>query len=286
MHLPLICAACHGKLSRQTDSLQCLECGLSFRMIDGIPDMVPPSLEEGIKNSILAWENINYDYDVELMKASEERLKAIDEPLLSRVRGRVLDVGCGTGRLAKPVVELGGEYAGIDPSLKLLKKACDKGVTSVVRGVGEYLPFPNHCFDTILGGFHSFRYLILEKAYAEFGRVLKPEGILAFTLWNYWSLCLHTLSENVRALKIPWMDFPPFPSPKGEEVCNDLVWFYGEKNRLQRKGFEVLSVLSTRRFPLFSRYMKWQSYWHGWFGSLIGYDVIIICKNRAQPAKA
>jgi len=38
--------------------------------------MVPPSMEEGIKKSILAWENINYDYDLELTKTSEERLKA------------------------------------------------------------------------------------------------------------------------------------------------------------------------------------------------------------------
>jgi SAM-dependent methyltransferase len=253
-------------------------------MIDGIPDMVPPSLEQGIKNSILAWENIPYDYDVHLMKTSEERLKAIDEPLLSRVRGKVLDVGCGTGRLAKPVVELGAEYTGIDPSLKLLKKACDKGITSVVRGVAEYLPFPNNWFDTIIGGYHSFRYMVLEKAYAEFARVLKPKGILAFTLWNYWSLCLHTLSKNVKALKIPWTDFPTIPSPKGGEVCNDLVWVYGEKNRLQRKGFRVLSVLSTIRFPFFSPYMNWQSYWHGCIGSLIGYDVIIICKKWKDTA--
>lgn len=136
------------------------------------------------------------------------------------------------------------------------------------------------CLDTIIGGFHSFRYLILEKAYSEFARVLKPEGILAFTLWNYWSLCLLTLSLNVKTLKIPWTDFPAFPSPKRGEVCNDLVWFYREKKRLHRKGFKVLSVLSTRRFPLLNRYMSWRSNWYGCIGTLIGYDVIIICKNR------
>jgi len=279
MYLSLICTACHGKLSQQTDSLQCLECGSSFRMLDGIPDMVPLSVEEGIKKSILAWENINYDYDAELMKTSNGRLKAIDEPLLSRVRGKVLEVGCGTGRLAKPVEELGAEYMGIDPSLKLLKQAFDKGITSLVRGIGEYLPFPDNYFDTIIGGYHSFRYLILEKAYAESARVLKTEGILAFTLWNYWSLCLHTLSGNVKALRIPWTSFPEFPSQKGGEICNDLVWVYGEKKRLQRMGFKILSILSTKRFPFLNRYMSWRSYWHGSIGSLMGYDVIIICKK-------
>ena len=241
--------------------------------------MVPPSVEEAIKKSIFGWENLHYDYDVELTKTPKERLKAIDEPLLSRVCGKVLEVGCGTGRLAKPVQELGGDYTGIDPSFKLLKQACAKGIPSLVRGVGEYLPFPDNYFDTVIGGYHSFRYLILEKAYSEFARVLKPEGILAFTLWNYWSLCLHTISGNVKSLKTPWTGLPAFPSPKKREVCNDLVWFYGEKKRLQRKGFKVLSLLSTKRFPLLNRYLSWRSYWSGSIGSLMGYDVIIICKK-------
>jgi SAM-dependent methyltransferase len=122
--------------------------------------------------------------------------------------------------------------------------------------------------------------MILEKAYSECARVLKPGGILAFTLWNYWSLCLHTLSGNVRSLKIPWTNLLPLPSSKKGEACNDLVWFYAEKKRLQRTGFKVLFVLSTRRFPLLSRYMNWRNYWRGSIGSLIGYDVIITCKNR------
>jgi SAM-dependent methyltransferase len=241
--------------------------------------MVPPSLEERIKETILAWENLTWDYDTELMKTSNERLNAIDEPLLSRVSGKVLEVGCGTGRLAKPVEALGGEYTGIDPSVKLLKQAFNKGVISLVRGVGEYLPFPDNYFDTIIGGYHSFRYIFLDKAYSECARVLKPGGILAFTLWNYWSLCLHTVSANVRTFKTPWSDLPPFPTSKTGEACNDLVWFYGEKKRLQKTGLKVVSVLSTRRFPLLNRYMSWRGYWHGSIGSLIGYDVIITCKN-------
>lgn len=59
-----------------------------------------------------------------------------------------------------------------------------------------------------------------------------------------------------------------------------MIWsdFMGKK-RLQRTGFKVLSVFSTRRFPLLNRYMNWRSYWYGCIGSLVGYDVIIICKK-------
>jgi len=60
--------------------------------------------------------------------------------------------------------------------------------------------------------------LILEKAYAEFARVLKPEGILALlygTTGHF--VCIHYL-ENVKALKIPWTGLPAFLSPRrGEE---------------------------------------------------------------------
>lgn len=275
----LRCPACQSKLKQENDSLRCLRCGASYRIIDGIPDMMPLLRDEGIKKSALSWENIVYDYDAlitQIIQTSPERLQAIDKPLLAQAKGLVLEVGCGTARLAKPIEQQGCEYIGIDPSLKLLRQGCDKGISTLVRGVGEYLPFPDNFFDTIIGGYHSFRYIRLEKTYPECARVLKPKGILAFTLWNYWSLCIYSLASSIRHMEAPWSNFPPRYT---DVACNDIIWFRKEKKRLQRSGFEVLSILSTKRLPLLNRYFGWQGYWYGSMGALIGYDIIIICQK-------
>lgn len=273
LHL-LRCVACQGELSQGSHCLHCLSCGASYRIIDGIPDMMPPCLDKEIQKMTLSWENIGFDYDALISKTSPERLQTIDEPLLAQVRGLVLEVGCGTARLAKPVEQRGGKYIGIDPSRKLLNRGRDKGVRTLVRGVGEYLPFPDNCFDTLIGGYQSFRYIKLERAYPESARVLKPGGIFAFTLWNYWSLWIHTLVADVRSMRAPWLNFI---SRHTDVVCNDVVWFSREQKRLQRSGFKVLSILSTRRLPLLNRYLGWRGYWHGSIGALIGYDIIVIC---------
>jgi SAM-dependent methyltransferase len=36
--------------------------------------------------------------------------------------GRVIDLGCGTGRLAKPMTEMGHEYVGVDLSEEMLSR--------------------------------------------------------------------------------------------------------------------------------------------------------------------
>src|SRR5205807_8853890 len=64
-------------------------------------------------------------------------------------RGRVLDVGCGTGVLASRLLELGYEVVGIDPSegmLRVLRRRAPEA--RAVRGSGTDLPFEDGEFDT------------------------------------------------------------------------------------------------------------------------------------------
>jgi SAM-dependent methyltransferase len=277
----LRCVACRGALKLQGDSLRCPACGASYKITDGIPDLMPATLDEDVRLGISDWQNLRYDYDAELDKADRtcpERLQAIDDPLLEEAQGMVLDIGCGTARMAKPVEEKGGTYVGIDPSMKLLKPGAAKGAPALVCGVGERLPFPDACFDTILGGYWSFRYIKLDQAFPEIARVLKPGGTVAFSLLNYWSQCAGLIAWNIQNRKAPWTNLSnlcPTMIP-----CNDVTWFGRERKRLRRHGLRVLSVRSTRKFSLIQRFFKWKSYWPGSIGAVFGHDILVVCRKE------
>jgi len=62
----------------------------------------------------------------------------------------VLEVGVGTGRVAKPLSERGIAVTGLDASKGMLSKARAKGLPRLVRGTGYRLPFRDLAFDATL----------------------------------------------------------------------------------------------------------------------------------------
>jgi len=93
----------------------------------------------------------------------------------------VLDIGCGTGVLARnemDVVGADGFVVGIDPSEGMLKQAVDRGVNRVALGRGESLPLCNDSVDFISMGYALRHVADLESAFTEYFRVLKPGGTL------------------------------------------------------------------------------------------------------------
>ena len=278
----LRCSECKGRLAQEDACLRCHSCEVSYKFIENIPDMLPSHLSQDINKSVSGWEEINYAYDLHIDNSPKERLVAIDEPLLNILKGKVLEVGCGTARLHCEVRKRGCDYTGIDPSRKLLKQGYLKGVHELVRGVGEYLPFPESHFDAVIGGYHSYRYINLEKGFSECSRVLKPGGMFAFTLWNYWSLNIHALLSDIKNMRLPGK---PFPLKNKDIICNDVFWVKNEIHLLQNAGFAVSSLLSTKKLPLprisfLNKISNWQGYWYGTVGAYIGYDIIFICRNE------
>lgn len=104
---------------------------------------------------------------------------------------RVLDFGCGNGRLFELFRDIKNiYYIGVDQSDKLI------GLARAEHPVGEFLcigdprlPFADSSFDAV------FAVAILhhipsrrkrEDLLIEFRRVLKPGGILIVTVWNLW----------------------------------------------------------------------------------------------------
>jgi len=86
------------------------------------------------------------------------------------IKGKCLDVGCGTG-LSTPE-----GAAGIDPSPGLLKLNKNK---EKVLGFAENLPFPDKSFDTVISitAIHNFKNI--EQALKEIKRVSRGRIIIS-----------------------------------------------------------------------------------------------------------
>lgn len=106
----------------------------------------------------LAEEQLNYytanakSYDNTHVKTNDEHAigLAYMKDIMRRYGvKRVLDVGCGTGRAAKSLLDAGFDVVGIDPVEALLREAEIKGVPQerLIKGSGLDLPFPDASFD-------------------------------------------------------------------------------------------------------------------------------------------
>ena len=93
---------------------------------------------------------------------------------------KILDVGGGTGRLAKLVKDKNkeAEVYTIDQSLPMLKNAKNKQLDYVIKGNSATLPFKDNTFDKIVctDALHHFQRK--EKSLKDMLRTLKPEGKL------------------------------------------------------------------------------------------------------------
>jgi SAM-dependent methyltransferase len=66
------------------------------------------------------------------------------------VRGRVLDIGCGAGRVALYLQEQGLDVVGIDVSPGAIEAAKSRGVENARLMNAETLEFPEDTFDTVI----------------------------------------------------------------------------------------------------------------------------------------
>jgi len=107
---------------------------------------------------------------------------------------RLLDLGCGNGKLRLLLSDAKVDYIGVDNSAKLLelgrrRKDFQLASQKFVEAEVFALPFADNYFDVVffIAVFHHVPSFDLRlKTLQEIKRVLKPGGRLVMTNWNRW----------------------------------------------------------------------------------------------------
>jgi ubiquinone/menaquinone biosynthesis C-methylase UbiE len=122
-----------------------------------------------------------------------EEINALRARTLARARGRVLEVGFGTGLNARHYGTNVSELVVVDSNAGMARLAHER-LQKAHRHAehhyvsGESLPLGDHSFDTVVITFTLCSIPNVMRAISELRRVLKPDGQLLF--------CEHNLSED------------------------------------------------------------------------------------------
>ena len=100
----------------------------------------------------------------------------------------VLDVGCGTGVLARAIAETLGKHTtikGIDPApgMVAVAKELDREI-EWIQGSADALPFADATFDVVVSQFAMMFFSDRVASLQEMLRVLKPGGRMAVAVWD------------------------------------------------------------------------------------------------------
>lgn len=105
----------------------------------------------------------------------QRRLEMILQAAGERIRGEILENGCGVGMYIEHMQPYGGRIYGLEYDFERAAEAGAR-LPNVINAAGEYLPYPDSSFDLILS--HEVLEHVADDALAanEMIRVLKPGG--------------------------------------------------------------------------------------------------------------
>jgi ubiquinone/menaquinone biosynthesis C-methylase UbiE len=146
------------------------------------------------------------------------------ERLDLRAGRTVLDLGAGTGKLTRALVQTGAEVIAVEPGeamLAELRQAVPEA--RAVLGAAERIPLADDSIDAVTVGqaFHWFRF---DEAVPELHRVLRPGGGVGL-LWNNRDQD-DALQREITELLAPFV-------PSGRAVAYDSSRFLGESPRFE-----------------------------------------------------
>lgn len=148
----------------------------------------------GAREGWEGWDAYAPFYDWENARTMGRRDVAFWRRLAAQHKGPVLELGCGTGRVAVPVARSGARVIGVDRSIPMLERARQRAGRarlarrlSLVRADIRFLPFASRAsFGLVMAPYGILQSLLagrdLTAVLAEARRVLRPGGVLAVDL--------------------------------------------------------------------------------------------------------
>ena len=142
------------------------------------------------------WEEYAPFYDWENARTLGRRDVPFWRRAATRVGGRVLELGCGTGRISFPLARAGVSLIGVDRSAAMLARAQRRALTgraslrrdvpTLVRGDIRALPFRTGEFSMVVAPYGILQSLLrdrdLSSTLDSVARVLAPEGVFGLDL--------------------------------------------------------------------------------------------------------
>jgi SAM-dependent methyltransferase len=156
--------------------------------------------------------------------------------LLPEVAGRrVLDAGCGPGVYAEWLVERGASVLGLDAAprmLEIFRRRLGERAEARLHDLDSPLDFlPDGSFDIVLSALALDYVRDWRAVFREFHRVLRPGGVVVFSLEHpasRWRMDIDETYHQVERQDVLWASFavkvvmPSYRRPLGE-VLNPLL---------------------------------------------------------------
>lgn len=149
----------------------------------------------------------HYDEDYEILRRDGADV-AFYTDLALRAEGPVMEIGCGTGRVALPVARAGCSLTGVDPTPAMLARFAKKLAREapdvrdrVTLLEGRFGSVPHEgTFDLVFSAFRAFQHLARREeqlaALAEMARLTAPGGTVAFDVFDYDARSAQRFSEE------------------------------------------------------------------------------------------
>ena len=139
------------------------------------------------------WDDYAAYYDWENAQTVGRRDIAFWTRMAAPVDGAILELGCGTGRVAIPVAKAGATLIGIDRSESMLargrmrvRRARMQSRVRLIRGDIRHLPFPDKAFPLVMAPYGILQSLLDERLLSatlkEVQRVLTRKGVFGLEL--------------------------------------------------------------------------------------------------------